>query len=55
MLTWILVGLAFWILGFGFVMVLMRMASDEDRAARHIERSLDPFSDVPITQFGGSA
>ena len=52
MLTWILLGLALWIVGFGFVMVLMRMASDEDRAARHEERNLDPFSDVPITQFG---
>lgn len=55
MLTWILLGLALWSLGFGFVMVLMQMASDEDRAARHIERNIDPFSDVPITQFGTSA
>ena len=54
MLTWILVGLVFWILGFGFVMALMRMASNEERASRHIERSLDPFSDVPITQTGSS-
>jgi hypothetical protein len=52
MLTWTLVGLALWMVGFGFLMVLMRMAADEDRAARHIERSIYPFSDVPITRFG---
>ena len=51
-MTWTLVGLALWIVGFGFVMVLMRMAGDEDRAARHEERNIDPFSDVPITQLG---
>ena len=52
MLTWILVGLALWIVGFGFVMALMRMAGDEDRFARHTERSMNRFSDVPITQLG---
>ena len=52
MLTWVVLGLAFWMVGFGFVMVLMRMAGDEDRAARHVERNLDPFSDVTITRFG---
>ena len=54
MLTWIVLGLALWMVGFGFVMVLMRMASDEDRGSRRIERSIDPFSDVAITQFGRS-
>jgi hypothetical protein len=54
MLTWILLGLALWIVGFGFVMVLMRMASDEDRGSRRIQRSIDPFSDVAVTQFGSS-
>ena len=54
MFTWILTGLALWLVGFGFLMILMRMAGDEDRAARHVERDLDPFSDVPITQFGSS-
>jgi len=52
MLTWILLGLAIWIVGFGFVMALMRVAGDEDRGSRHIEHSMDPFSDVPITRFG---
>jgi len=51
-MTWTLVGLALWIVGFGFVMVLMRMAGYEDRAARHEEHNINPFSDVPITQFG---
>jgi hypothetical protein len=51
-MTCILVGLALWVVGFGFVMALMRMAGDEDRAARNVERNIDPFSDVPITQFG---
>jgi len=52
MLTWILVGLALWIVGFGFVMALMRMAGDEDRDARRVERRLYPFADLRITQLG---
>ena len=52
MLTWILLGLALWSIGFGFVMILMRMASDEDRGSRHIERSMRRFSNVPVTQYG---
>jgi len=52
MLTWIISGLVSWTLGFLFVMVLMRMAGDEDRAARHEEKLLDPFSDVAITEYG---
>jgi hypothetical protein len=55
MLTWILLGLAFWTVGFGFLLVLMRMSGDEDRAARHDEHRMHPFSDVPITQFGNGA
>jgi len=51
-MTWTLAGLVLWIVGFSFVMVLMRIAGDEDRAARHEEHNIDPFSDVPITQFG---
>ena len=37
MLTWIIGGLLFWALGFLFVLALMRMASDQDHAARHEE------------------
>ena len=49
---WIVLGFAGWALGFLFVMILMRMAGDEDRAARHEEKRLNPFSDVSITQTG---
>jgi len=28
------------------------MSGDQDRAARHAEKRLDPFSDVEITQSG---
>jgi hypothetical protein len=52
MLSWILLGLVGWVLGFLFVMVLMRMSGDEDRAARHQQKRLDPYSDVSITQYG---
>ena len=52
MLSWIVLGLVGWALGFLFVMILMRMAGDEDRAARHEEKRLDPYSDVAITQYG---
>ena len=47
---WILLALVGWALGLLFLMVLMRMAGDEDRAARHEEKLLDPFSDVTIIQ-----
>ena len=30
----------------------MRMAGQQDRAARHGEKGLDPFSDVTITKVG---
>lgn len=52
MLAWIVLGLVSWALGLLFLLVLMRMAGDQDRAARHEELLMDPFSDVPITQFG---
>ena len=52
MLTWIVGGLLGWTLGFLFVLALMRMASDQDRAARHEEFLMNPLSDVPITRFG---
>jgi hypothetical protein len=50
--SWILLGLIFWTLGFLFVLALMRMAGDQDRAARHEQKRMDPFSDVTITRFG---
>jgi hypothetical protein len=32
-----------------FVLVLMHMAGDEDRAARHQEKQLFPYSDLGVT------
>lgn len=49
---WIVWGLVGWVLGLLAVLALMRMAGDQDRAARHEEKRMDPFSDVTITQFG---
>ena len=51
-LTWILLGLVGWGLGLLFVLALMRMAGDQDRAARHEQKRIDPNSDVTITHFG---
>jgi hypothetical protein len=51
-LSWIMLGLAGWALGLAFVIVLMRMAGDQDRDARHEQKRLDPYSDVTITQAG---
>ena len=49
-LGWILLGVVGWLLGLLFVLVLMRVASDQDRAARHEQKRRDPFSDVTITR-----
>ena len=48
----ILVGVIGWALGLVIVLALFRMSGDQDRAARHAEKRLDPFSDVEITQSG---
>jgi hypothetical protein len=48
----ILLGLVGWTLGVLFVIILCRMAGSQDRAARHAEKKLDPFSDVTITRPG---
>jgi hypothetical protein len=51
-LGWIVLGLVGWALGLVFVLALFRMSGDQDRAARHEQKRLDPHSDVTITQFG---
>jgi hypothetical protein len=51
-LGWVLLGIAGWALGLGFVLALFRMSGDQDRAARHEEKRLDPYSDVTITRPG---
>jgi hypothetical protein len=47
---WIELGLAVWALGTVFVLVLLKMAGDQDRAARHAERDIIPHADVTITR-----
>ena len=52
-LSWIMLGLIGWALALLLILILMRMAAHQDRAARHAEKRLDPFSDVTITKAGG--
>ncbi len=51
-LSWIMLGLVGWALGLVFVLALMRMSGDQDRAARHQQKRIDPYSDVTITRYG---
>jgi hypothetical protein len=51
-LGWILLGLVGWALGLVVVLALFRMSGDQDRAARHEQKRLDPYSDVTITRTG---
>lgn len=51
-LGWILLGLVGWVLGLVVVLALFRMSGDQDRAARHEQKRLDPYSDVTITRSG---
>jgi len=52
-LGWILLGIVGWALGLVVVLTLFRMSGDQDRAARHEQKRLDPYSDVTITRAGG--
>ena len=51
-LGWIVLGVVGWGLGLIIVLTLFRMAGDQDRAARHEQKRLDPYSDVTITHTG---
>jgi hypothetical protein len=51
-LGWIELGLVVWVLALLFVLILMRMAGDQDRAARHAHKDVDPYADVTITRSG---
>ena len=51
-LGWFVLGIVGWAFGLLVVLTLFRMSGDQDRAARHEEKRLDPYSDVTITQFG---
>jgi hypothetical protein len=50
--SWILLGLVGWVLGLVVMLALFRMSGDQDRAARHEQKRLDPYSDVTITRAG---
>jgi hypothetical protein len=50
-LNLIALGIVGWVLVQMGVLVLMRMSSDQDRAARRAEKLLIPYSDVTITQY----
>jgi hypothetical protein len=52
---WILLGVVGWGLGIVFVLTLFRMSAEQDRAARHEQKRLDPYSDVTITRAGGGS
>ena len=49
---WIVLLVVLWALGVTLALVLVRMASDQDRAARNSEKRHFLFSDVDITQTG---
>lgn len=51
---WIPLLAVLWALGVTIALLLFRMASDQDRAARHAEKFLFPYSDVSITQMDRS-
>ena len=48
MLAWIVGGFIVWAAGLLFLLALMRMASDQDLAARREEMLLDPCSDPAV-------
>lgn len=51
-LGWVMLGLIGWAMGLVLVLALFRMSGDQDRAARHEQKRLDPYSDVTITRAG---
>lgn len=51
-LGWVLLGLVGWAFGLVILLALFRMSGDQDRAARHEQKRLDPYSDVTITRAG---
>lgn len=50
-LTWLVLGMVVFGIGLLVALILCRMSAEQDREARHDEKQLDPYSDVPITQF----
>ncbi len=48
----VLLGLVGWGIAILFAMIRLRMARKQDRAARHTQMDMDPFSDITTTQTG---
>ncbi len=49
---WILLISVAWVLGVLFVLILMRMAGDQDRNARRQQKDIDPFAEITVTRPG---
>ncbi len=49
---WIILAFIGWAIGSLLVLVLCRMAGNQDRVARRSEKRLFPYSDVTITHIG---
>ena len=50
MMEWMFLAVVFFALGGLFVNLLMRMAAETDRKARHAQHRIDPYCDVTITR-----
>ena len=50
-MAWTLLALVFGALGVLLIVVLLRIANEEDRTARRTQRRIDPFSDVTVTRY----
>jgi len=48
---WVLLAIIFGSLGALLIMVLLRIANEEDRSARRVQRRMDPYSDVTVTLY----
>ncbi len=48
---WVLLGAVAWAGAMTVVLLLMRMADEQDRAARHAEKRVFPHSDVTVTHW----
>jgi hypothetical protein len=49
-MEWAFLAFVFFMLGGLFVNLLLRMAAEADRKARHAQHRIDPYCDVTITR-----
>ncbi|HEY5308038.1 MAG TPA: hypothetical protein VIK97_05985 [Casimicrobiaceae bacterium] len=49
---WLLLVFVAWCVIGAFTLLFVRMSGDQDRASRHAQKELIPFSDVTITGTG---